>query len=74
MRHDRQTTSQLLDSTLSRLNSLRKPLSAEEQQQVAQIRDYVSQSRAAASQGDMERARNLALKGHLLADDLARRH
>ena len=74
LHHDRQTTSQLLDSTLSRLNSLRKPLSAEEQQQVAQIRNYVSQSRAAASQGDMQRARNLALKGHLLADDLAHRH
>lgn len=74
MRHDLQTTSQLVDSTLSRVNSLRKPLSAEEQQQVAQIRNYVKQSRAAAAEGDMERARNLALKGHLLADELSRRH
>jgi len=71
--HQRQTTAQLLDSTQNNLRSLTRQLSAEEQAMVAQIKDYMEQSRKAIQDSDPVRARNLALKAHLLSDELVRR-
>jgi hypothetical protein len=39
---------------------------------VEQIKSYVTQSRAAITDGDLVRANNLALKAHLLSDALVK--
>jgi hypothetical protein len=71
--HQRQSTQQLLESTQANLRSLRRQLTAEEQAMVNQIRDYVEQARKATADSDPVRARNLALKAHLLSDELVKR-
>lgn len=72
---DNQATKQLLDSTDENVRSIEKrqrQLSANEQSTLAQIKDYVTQSRQAMKDGDLVRAHNLAVKAHLLSDDLAK--
>lgn len=71
--HDQANTEQLLQSSESNLNSIKRQLSSDEQAIVTQIRDYMSQSRQAIKENDLVRARNLALKAHLLSDDLAKK-
>jgi hypothetical protein len=71
--HDQPNTEQLLQSSESNLNNIKRHLSPDEQAIVTQIRDYMSQSRQATKENDLVRARNLALKAHLLSDDLAKR-
>jgi hypothetical protein len=71
--HDQANTEQLLQSSESNLNGIKRQLSSDEQAIVAQIRDYMTQSRQAIKENDLVRARNLALKAHLLSDDLAKR-
>jgi hypothetical protein len=71
--HDQATTEQLLQNTDNNLNNIKRQLSQDEQAIVAQIRDYMSQSRQATKENDLVRAHNLALKAQLLSDDLARR-
>ena len=71
--HRRQTTAQLLDSTDANLRGLNRTLTADEKAMVAQIKDYEEQSRAATAQNDLVRAHNLALKAHLLSDELVKR-
>jgi len=71
--HSRFTTEQLLLSTDQNLAGLKRTLSPGEQDMVAQIRLFMQQSRAAIADGDMVRARNLAMKAHLLSDDLVQR-
>ncbi|HEY6249384.1 MAG TPA: hypothetical protein VI685_05455 [Candidatus Angelobacter sp.] len=66
------TTQQLLDSTDSNIRNLKRTLTANEQSMLAQIKDYVAQSKQAAKDGDLVRAHNLALKAHLLSDELAK--
>jgi len=70
--HNQATTEQLQESTEANLRSIKRTLSAEEQKQVAQIRDFMAQSRQASTEGDLVRARNLAMKAHLLSDDLVK--
>jgi hypothetical protein len=71
--HGTASTDQLLDSTDTNLRSITKrQLSTDEQSIVAQIHDYITQSRQATKDGDLVRAHNLALKAHLLSDDLAK--
>jgi len=69
----RQSTLQLLSVADSNLRGLNRALSSDEQAMVQQIRAYMQQSRAADSDGDTERAYNLALKARLLSDELAKR-
>lgn len=71
--HHKQTTTQLLESTQTNLKSVTRALSPEEKAMVAQIKDYMEQSRAATGEGDQVRAHNLALKAHLLSDELVKR-
>jgi hypothetical protein len=71
--HQRQNTAQLLDSTDANLKSVTRALSSDEQAIVQQIRNYMQQSRAATTDGDIERAYNLAMKAHLLSDELVKR-
>jgi outer membrane biosynthesis protein TonB len=71
--HQRQTTAQLRTSTENSLRDLTRALSNDEQSIVQQIRSYMQQSRAAETDGDTERAYNLALKAHLLCDELVKK-
>ena len=70
--HSRLTTEQLLQSTTQNLNSIRRVLSADEREMVQQIRLYMQQSHSATTDGDLVRAHTLALKAHVLSDELAK--
>ncbi len=67
------STAKLLEATEANLRSLRRTLTADEQATVAQIKDYLEQSRAATKQQDLVRAHNLALKAHLLSEELVKK-
>ncbi|MGC2111593.1 MAG: hypothetical protein WA655_18905 [Candidatus Korobacteraceae bacterium] len=69
----KQTTAQLLDATEKTLGGLNRGLSHDEEEMVAQIRSYVTQSKNATTAGDFERAYNLATKAHLLSDALVKK-
>ena len=71
--HRKYTTAQLLESTEFNLKGLNRTLSADEQAIVQHIRSYVQQAREATGSGDVERAYNLAVKAHLLCDELIKR-
>ena len=66
-------TQHLLDATDNNLRSLTRTLSSDEQVTVAHIRSYMQQSKNATTDGDLERAYNLALKAHLLSDELVKK-
>lgn len=63
-------TNQLLEATDYNLKSISRTLNADEQAMLQHIRSYMQQARDAAKDGDTERAYNLALKAHLLSDEL----
>jgi outer membrane biosynthesis protein TonB len=68
--HQKLNTNQLLEATDYNLKSISRTLSADEQAMLQHIRSYMQQSRDASKEGDTERAYNLALKAHLLSDEL----
>jgi hypothetical protein len=69
--HHRQTTEQLLGATDGNLEQLaRRNLNQNQQDTVSQIRNYMAGARSALQDGDLSRARTLAFKAHLLANDL----
>ncbi len=70
--HQKFTTAQLLEATDYNLKNISRPLNADEQAMVQHIRNYMAQSRQATQDGDTERAYNLALKAHLLSDELVK--
>src|SRR5262249_41268833 len=71
---DRKTTTDLLDTTEKDLNRVdSKGLNADQQAMLTQIRAYISQSRKASTEGDYERASNVAKKAQLLADELMKK-
>lgn len=63
-------TNQLLEATDYNLKNIARALNADEQAMLQHIRSYMQQARDAAKDGDTERAYNLALKAHLLSDEL----
>jgi len=69
----KQTTADLLDSTEKDLKGLNRSLSHDEENMVTQIKSYITQSHKATSDGDFERAYNLATKAHLLAEALLKK-
>ena len=69
----KQTTSDLLDSTEKNLKNLEPNLTPDEEAMVTQVKSYIAQSRKATSDGDYERAFNLAKKAQLLADALVKK-
>ncbi|HLI63468.1 MAG TPA: hypothetical protein VKV05_08710 [Terriglobales bacterium] len=71
--HQKQTTAELLEETEKSLNGLNRTLSHEEEEIVAQIRSYMTQSLNATKEGDFERAYNLATKAHLLSAALVKK-
>jgi hypothetical protein len=69
--HERDTTDQLLASTEGQLKKTEgQKLNSNQQEVVDQIHQFMDQSKAAVATGDLERARNLALKARLLSDEL----
>jgi hypothetical protein len=66
----RSTTAQLLEGAELNLKNLNRALSSDEKAVLQHIRSYIKQSRAATDMGDVERAYNLALKAHLLSEEL----
>jgi outer membrane biosynthesis protein TonB len=71
--HQKFNTEQLLQATDYNLKSVTRTLTSDEQAMVQHIRSYMQQSREATQQGDTERAYNLALKAHLLSDEIVKR-
>ena len=74
LNRQKQSTAQLLDETEKTISGLNNhTLSHDEEEMLSQIRSYVSQSRKATTDGDFERAYNLATKAHLLSDALVKK-
>jgi hypothetical protein len=71
--HQGETAEQLLASTENKLKKAEEQkLSSNQLEMVNQIRQFMDQSKAAAAAGDLDRARNLALKANLLSDELVK--
>ncbi len=70
--HRQLNTAQLLEATDYNLKSISRSLTTDEQAMVQHIRSYMQQSREATKEGDVERAYNLAMKAHLLSDELVK--
>lgn len=69
--HRRASTDTLLSSTEEALKRIsNRPLTADQQATVTQIRSYMEQSRDAIKKSDVDRAHTLALKAHLLTNAL----
>lgn len=69
----RKNTDQLLVSTEANLKKVaHRQLSASQQDTADQIRQYAQQARAAVAAGDVERGHNLAVKAHLLSEELVK--
>jgi len=70
---DQTAAEQLLRNTETNLNNIgKRQLSSDEDAVVAQIRNFITQSRQALKDNDPARARNLALKANLLSNDLTK--
>lgn len=69
----RSTTDQLVGSTEENLKKIAgRQLDSNQQEMLKQIQQFLDQSRAAVAAGDIERGHNLAMKAHLLSDELAK--
>jgi len=69
----RANTERLLASTEKELKTTAaRQLDSSQQETVKQIHQYEAQSRTALQAGDLELAHNLAVKAHLLADQLVK--
>lgn len=68
----RRGTEQLLQSAESNLRKVSRTLSDSEQAMARQVRNYITQSRLATQDGDLERAYKLAVKANLLSGELAK--
>jgi hypothetical protein len=49
-----------------------RQLNPNQQEMVNQIKQFMEQSKTAVAAGDLERGHNLALKAHLLSDELVK--
>jgi hypothetical protein len=71
--HQKLDTTQLISTAENTLRGINRQLSNDEQAMVQHIRSFIKQSQNATSEGDLERAYNLAFKAHQLADELAKK-
>lgn len=68
-----QMTAELLSATDANLKeATSKPLTATQEETVSQIKVFMEQANEAVKAGDLDRGHNLAIKAHLLSDDLVR--
>jgi hypothetical protein len=71
--HARQMTTDLLSATDANLKqATSRQLNANQEETVTQIKLFVEQANAAMKAGDLDRGHNLAIKAHLLSDDLVK--
>jgi outer membrane biosynthesis protein TonB len=70
--HRKLDTAQLIEATETVLRGLNRSLNNNEQATVQHIRSFIKQSQSATTDGDYERAYNLAYKAHLLSDELTK--
>jgi hypothetical protein len=69
----RQTIDLLLVDTAANLKKLSgRQTTPSQDDTMTQVRQYVQQAKVAADAGDIERAHNLAVKAHLLSEELAK--
>lgn len=69
----RLTTDQLVGQTEENLKKIAgRQLDSNQQEILKQVRQFLDQSKAAVAAGDIERGHNLAMKAHLLSDELAK--
>ena len=67
----RQDTEQLLTTSESGLTRLEgRKMNAQDQETVSQIRNYMAGARSALKENDPQRAHTLALKAHLLVEEI----
>jgi hypothetical protein len=69
----KENTAQIVDATENSLKNLSRSLNDDEKATKTQIQSYLQQSRKATTDGDFERAYNLAKKAQLLADALIKK-
>lgn len=68
----RQQTEDLLQATEANLRRINRSLSDGEQSMQRQVRNFITQSRLAMQDNDLERAYNLATKANLLSQELVK--
>lgn len=66
-------TAQLIESAESKLRNVNRALNSNEQATVQHIRSFIKQAQNATTDGDYERAYNLAQKAHILSDELTKK-
>lgn len=67
---DREDIGKLIDSTQKGLDAIKRPMNAREQKTAAQIRTFLVHARDALRTNDLDGARTLAVKAHLLLQEL----
>jgi hypothetical protein len=67
---DRKDIAKLIDSTQKGLDAIKHPLGSREQKTAAQIRTFLAHARDALRTNDLDGARTLAVKAHLLLQEL----
>jgi len=67
---DRNEIGKEIDDTENAVNAIKRPLDAEEQKTVVQIRTYIVRAREALKNDDLDGARNTFTKAHLLLLEL----
>ena len=72
--HAQGSTEQLLKTAEANLNSIKRPLSKQEEVNRSQALEFIAQSRKATAENDSTRAYNLAVKARLLSDELVQQH
>jgi protein TonB len=66
-------TAQLIETIETELRSINRPLNSNEQTMVQHIRSFIKDSQNATANRDYEMAYKLAVKAHLLSDELAKK-
>lgn len=70
--HER-STGQIISETEQNLKKIAAlQLNSSQQEMVSQIKQFIEQSKTAVAAGDLDRAHNLAMKAHLLSEDLVK--
>jgi len=69
----KEDTARMVDATENALKGINRNLTDEEKSMRSQIQSYLQQSRKATTDGDVERAYNLAKKAQLLAEALIKK-
>lgn len=71
--YSQQSTEDLLSATDANLKAAAsRPLNPNQEETVSQIKVFIDQANAAIKAGDLDRGHNLAIKAHLLSDDLVK--